>query len=427
MPVDAVTLSCLDNFFRLFLALPPSEVRWAATDSIGLEDVDASDSDAAPSTDGRRYPNGLLVVDGGGTLLRRIAKLVKEAIAVHSPNQQRPSEHRNVKHWLRIISSMKPIPTVWKVSAVSASEEDPDAASESDTTRQLVDSLGGHCDAVIAFEGDVAKYRLRTGEYAATTCTSLARSCELVLQQEELQETWHWDRDAVAHCRWLGLDPPDVERRNRRMIGAALAFESSVKLYDRHFGSSLCTNVLRRPDEYKSWRRNENDVFQKRWAPKWLESVKLMLDAWRIAASEVGNTQARSLVIWTAVDASQWNELGWHFIAVAERFLSEALEGEVEIKVCSNPLKETPAGRKADQEMHPRYLVASTRAIQIDRGFDVAQISRDDDLEHMYTEVTSRSLSAARYVHERWTEKGMTVLPRIPNPPLKWMRSMTKW
>jgi len=427
---EVVSMSSLDNFCRLFLPPPDSETRKQARlysdserDDGAVEGIGGDQQVVADDW----HPNGFLAVDSAGEALRRIGKFILRTIVSKSVPGGGGPEAKLLKLWARLFVSRGLIPTVRRVDMVVAACAGEAGESGGQTAIELTTALNGQCDAVIAFEDNGSRFRLRAQVAPSTAVTELYRSGHLSVLQEQLQATWHWDRDAGKHCKWLGIDPPDVTSRNQSMVGAALAFETCVTLCDRHVGSSLCNNVLRRPKERARWPRSENDIFKDRWAPKWLASLEFMLRAWKSAASEVGNTQGRSLVIWTAVDVSQWNELGWHFIARAEHFLSEALAGHVEIKVCSNPSKESPAGRKANQEMHPRYLIACTRAIQIDRGFDVVEETRDEDLEHSYTEITSRPLSAARYVRERWTEKEMTVLPRSSAPPLNWTQSMTNW
>lgn len=420
IPADNRHASCLDNFFRLFLPPPASELRALARSNADAMEHEGGASPSVPDPTKARYPNGFLVVDRDATLLDRIKKYVKNYVVGADASGQ-ANETQVLRYFLRLLAN-KPIETIWRQASVVVPEATSWATQGAETAQLLVNSLDGNCDVVIAFESDGGQYQLRSMLRSATPYTSLYRSCEINLQQEALRRTWHWDRDADEHCDWLGINPPDVTNRNWRMIGAALAFESEVQLCDRWIGESLYAEVVvgrrKHKDELAAYRA---------WAKKWLASLKLMLDAWKTSASEVSNAQSRKLEIWTAMDCNDLSDVGWHFIARAERFLSKELEGEVTIKVCRTPSSSTPEGRKAYEEMHPRHLIASTRAIQIDRGFDVSFEPRADTLEHKYTEVLTQELAVVRFVKERWSEKGLQLLPRIPNPALEWRPSMTRW
>jgi hypothetical protein len=428
IPAEVVHASCLDNFFRLFLPPPASEVRAAARADAGTGELDGGELPSVPALTDMRYPNGFLVVDRDKKLVDRIKKFVKAyVLGVAAPRP--PNEAETLKYFLKLLHT-KPVASVIPQESVVVPDETSTATQGSDIAHQLAQSLGGNCDAVIAFEYDDSQYQLRSRRASATPYTSLYRSCDTNLQQEALRRTWHWDRDADDHCKWLGISPPNLTDRNWRMIGVALAFESRLQLCDQWLGESLRQAVVVGQGRY----RDEDKAF-KAWAKKWLASLKLMLNAWKTSAAEVGNTKARTLEIWTAMDCTDLSDVGWHFIARVELFLGKELDGEVVMKVCSTPSRGTPEGRKAYAEMHPRHLIASTRAVQIDRGFDVlfeprfdeSRKSRVEELEHTYTEVLTQELSVIRFVQERWSAKGLDVLPRMPNPPLEWRPSMTRW
>jgi hypothetical protein len=417
---EGVHASCLDNFFRLFLPLPASMIRAAAGAHAGISAPDDGETPSVPNLPEMHYPNGFLVVDRDTELLERIKKFLKSYLLSIAAVQQ-VNEAPILKYFLKLLHT-KRVRTVVAQESVTVQDLTSSVTEGADIAQRLVQSLRGNCDAVIAFEPDNSQFQLRSVRCGATPYSLLFRSCSVNLQQEALRRTWHWDRDADDHCYWLGISPPDVTHRNWRMMGSALAFESDVKLCDRCLGESLHQSVVVGQGKFA----DEEKAYMS-WAKKWLASLKLMLAAWKTSASEVGNTEARKLEIWTAMDCDDVSDVGWHFIARAERILSEELEGEVAIKVCRTPLRHTAEGQKAYEEMHPRHLIASTRAIQIDRGFDVLFKPRGHEPEHKYTEVLTQELSVIRFVHERWSDKGLKLLPRMPNPPLEWRPSMTRW
>jgi|APCry1669188879_1035177.scaffolds.fasta_scaffold01835_9 hypothetical protein len=426
---EVVHASCLDNFFRLFLPPPASEIRAAAGAGTANAEPDDGELPSAADLAEMHYPNGFLVVDRDAALLERIKKFIKGYLLSIAAVQQ-VNEAPVLKYFLRLLHT-KRVRTVIAQESVTVQDLTSSVTEGADIAQRLVQSLLGNCDAVIAFEPDNSQFQLRSMQCGSTPYSSLFLSCHVKLQQEALQRTWHWDRDADGHCYWLGMGSPDdphrITRRNLRMMGAALAFESEIKLCDRYIGESLYGQVIREPGHEPRERtfRSAEDAYTRRWVKKWLASLTLILDAWRTSAVEVGNTQIRRLEIWTAMECDVLGDVGWHFIGETERFLSTVLEGEVVIKVCRTPSSGTREGRKAYEETHPRHLIASTRAIQFDRGFDVLfdprfnvwDAPQVDDIRHTYTEVLTQELSVVRFVQERWSEKGLELLPRRANPP----------
>jgi hypothetical protein len=422
---EGVHASCLDNFFRLFLPLPASMIRAAAGANAGISAPDDGETPSVPNLPEMHYPNGFLVVDRDTELLERIKKFLKSYLLSIAAVQQ-VNEAPILKYFLKLLHT-KRVRTVVAQESVTVQDLTSSVTEGADIAQRLVQSLRGNCDAVIAFEPDNSRFQLRSVRCGATPYSSLFRSCSVNLQQEALRRTWHWDRDADDHCYWLGISPPDVTHRNWRMMGSALAFESDVKLCDRYIGESLYGKVIceREHDLRERPIGAAEDAYTRSWAKTWLASLTLILDAWKTSAAEVGNTRIRRLEIWTAMKCDDLGDVGWHFIGDTERFLSTVLEGEVVIKVCRTPSSGTREGRKAYEETHPRHLIASTRAIQIDRGFDVLFDPRfkvrgepqGADLKHTYTEVLTQELSVVRFVQERWSEKGLKLLPRMPNTP----------
>lgn len=406
-------LSCLDNFFRLFLAPPASELREASA-AATAEPAEESGGESCPDLMHQWEPNGFLVVDGAGELLRRIARFTLKALdAMSGP------EHRVLKAWARLLASRRPISTVWHVEKITATKDESEGPSGADTARQLVAALNSSCDAVVAFEDDATLFRLRAKSIAATRVTELYRSCELNETQLWLQTTWHWDRDADRHCDWLGIAPVNLECRNGRVFGAALMFESQAVIVDQYFGARLCDDLLRHQGLAAKY-GDEEGVFLGHWAPTWLESLGFILNAWKQAACDCGNSQPRTCRICTAVDARDWNDVLWHFVERAERYLAKCLGGTVEIDI-----RAVPQHRKTREEMHPRYLLASTRAIQLDHGFDVIKPGSRGGYRSVYTEVISKCLFEARHSRNAWMDGALKPIARLTTVPAVWTASMS--
>ncbi len=364
--------------------------------------------------DDGRAPNGFLVVDAGGELLRRIARYIVRALPVANSY-----ETGVLKARARLLASRRPIATVWRMDQVSIGTEGAGGRSGAEIAEAMVTVLKGNCDAVVAFEPDNQVFRLRASSGLATAITVLYRWCDLNEQQEKLRATWHWDRDAEQHCEWLGINPPQVAERNARIIGAALMFESQIIIADQYIGKSLCDDLLY--DNY--WIQqgcDEKTVFEEKWGPIWLESLCFLLSAWKRSASACGNTKPRMCTVRTAAYPEAWRDVLWFFVARSERFLAKCLGGDVRFEVLAQPLR-----KQAREELHPRYIFASTRAIQSDRGFDLVQ--RKKKLTFRYAEIASRTRYEARHSRNSWTGAGLIAIPRdkVLDTKLVWMPSMT--
>jgi hypothetical protein len=414
---EGVHASCLDNFFRLFLPPPASEIRAAAGVDAANAEPTEGDLPSAPDLAEMPYPNGFLVVDRDAVLLERIKKFIKGYLLSIAAVQQ-VNEAPVLKYFLRLLHT-KRVHTVIAQESVIVQDLTSSVTEGADIAQRLVQSLRGNCDAVIAFEPDNSQFQLRSMQCGSTPYSSLFLSCHIKLQQEALQRTWHWDRDPDDHCTWLGVTPPDLEWRNERIIGATLMFESHITIADQYIGKSLCDDLIY--DRY--WIDHgcdENVVFQEKWGPVWLESLRFVLDAWMKSASDCGNTQARTCTVRTAADPNDWRDVLWFFIAKAERFLSKCLGGEVRFDIRAQPVR-----KLIKQQLHPRYIFASTRAIQSDRGFDL--IDRQRKPTFRYAEITSRTIHEARHSRNVWTGSDLIAMPRrnLPDAELAWMPTMT--
>jgi hypothetical protein len=316
------------------------------------------------------------------------------------------------------------------VDQVSIGAEGGGGPSGAEAAKALVGVLNGNCDAVVAFEAEMNVFRLRPSPGAATAVSALYGSCELNERQEKLRATWHWDRDAERHCEWLGINPPDIAERNRRMIGAALMFESHLIFADQIIGRSLCDDLLY--DRY--WIEQGCDemvVFSEKWGPTWLEPLGFLLSAWQKAASACGNTKPRTCTVRTAAHTGAWHDVLWFFVATSERFLSKCLGGEVRFDILAQP-----HSKQAKEVLHPRYIFASTRAIQSDRGFDLVEVKyrrqrppypERREERPRYAEITSRTLYDARHSLNVWTGGGLAAIPRYTysDAELVWMPTMS--
>ena len=404
--------SFVDNFCRLFLPPPDSELRKAMAEAPGGA-VNAVVGGDAPNIKGGREPNGFLVVDAGGELCRRISRyIIRNVLPVTSAQ-----ESSRLELWARILGSRRPIATVWRVDHVTIEGEDGSGPSGAETAQALVKALNRNCDAVVAFEPDVNSFGLRPAAGTATAVTELYPSCDLNDRQEKLRATWHWDRDAEQHCEWLGINPPHLAVRNDKIIGAALMFESRIIIADRYIGKSLCDVLL----SETSW-NDEYDAYQRKWGPTWLESLCFLLSAWKKSASACGNTQPRTCIVKTAARLDEWKDVLWFFVALAERSLSQCLGGEVQFDILAEP-----EIRRARDELHPRYIFASTRAIQSDRGFDLVDKRYKHKLTFRYAEIASRTGHDARHSHNSWAGDESMRIPRhnLPDSELVWMPTMT--
>ena len=397
---------------------PDSETRKKANDVGVHETEEASEGDQSGVVDSW-HPNGFLVVDSAGDALRRIGLFILNTLATRTAPESGRAEAKLLKLWARLFLARRPIPTVRRMEKVVPRENGNVGASGAETATELANALNGHCDAVIAFEEDASLFKLRARVDRSTSVTDLYHSGDLNVLQERLRATWHWDRDSDDHCTWLGVTPPDLERRNKQIIGATLMFESHITIADQYIGKSLCDDLIY--DRYWIDRGcDENVVFQEKWGPVWLESLRFILDAWEKSASVCGNTQPRTCTIRTAAHPNDWRDVLWFFIAKAERFLSKRLGGEVRFDIRAQPVR-----KLTKQELHPRYIFASTRAIQSDRGFDL--IDRQRKPTFRYAEISSRTIYEARHSRNVWIGSDLIAMPRcsLPDTELAWVPTMT--
>lgn len=414
----AVSLSHLDNFCRVFMPPPGSETRKKANGFGDQETEEASDGDQGVVVDSW-HPNGFLVVDSAGEALRRIGLFMLKILATRTVPESGGAEAKLLKLWARLFLARRPIPTVRRMETVVPRANGDAGATGAETATELANALNGHCDAVIAFEEDASLFKLRARVDRSTRVTDLYHSGDLNVLQDRLRATWHWDRDSDDHCTWLGVTPPDLERRNERIIGATLMFESHITIADQYIGKSLCDDLIY--DRYWIDRgHDEYVVFQNKWGPVWLESLGFILAAWMKSASDCGNTQPRTCTVRTAAHPNDWRDVLWFFIAKAERFLSKCLGGEVQFDIRAQPVR-----KLTKQELHPRYIFASTRAIQSDRGFDL--IDRQRQPTFRYAEITSRTIYEARHSRNVWIGSNLIAIPRcnLPDTELVWMPTMT--
>jgi hypothetical protein len=405
---ETVSLSNLDNFCRLFLPPPDSETRKQASEFVKPNTEDGTEGDESNAAEGW-HPNGFLVVDSAGQLLRRISFFIKRVVDSKRDSGADDADARLLRLWARRLGARRPIATVRRMEQVVIPSAETEVASGVQTATELSNALNGHCDAVIAFEENTSQFRLRAGATTSTRVTALYRSGDLNVLQENLRSVWHWDRDPDDHCAWLGVSPPSLERRNSQIIGAALMFESQITIADQYVGQSLCSDLLY--DQYcASKYGDEWAVYKFKWAPTWFESLYFILNSWRTAAVACGNTSSRRCTIVTAARADQWNDVLWFFIARIERRLSICLAGEVSIDVLSKS-----GGRRVErEEMHPRYIFASTRAVQSDRGFDLLTIDprKPQRVVLRYAEIASRTLYEARHSQNSWMGSRLRPIPR---------------